>query len=97
MSETNYNKGQVAGEILGHEKKNEELRQGIINDRNDVVLVPKEIYETFDKLKASHEKLVEALGNMVKQFAKYTSQLNQDKCWEIIQARQALKEAGEIE
>lgn len=44
--------------------KNKELRQGIINDRDDVVLVPKKIYDQFEKLKAENERLREALLNM---------------------------------
>ena len=36
--------------------KNEELRQGIINDRDDVVLVPKKIYDQFEKLRAELEQ-----------------------------------------
>ena len=40
-------------------KKNEELRQGIISDRDDVVCIRKDVYDT---LKASHANLVEALA-----------------------------------
>lgn len=67
------------------QKQSDLLTLGLLQEKNK-----------YDALKASHTKLVEALGNMVKQFAKYTPQLNQDKCWEIIQAKQALKEAEKI-
>ena len=50
----------------------------------------------YDILKASHAKLVTALEKMVTQFAIYTPQLNQEKCWEVIQAKKVLKEAKEI-
>ena len=37
--------------------KNKELQQGIINDRDDVVLVPKKIYDQFEKQKAENKDL----------------------------------------
>lgn len=50
-------------------------------------------YNEYDTLKASHTKLMEALGNMVTQFIKYTPQFKPEKCWEIIKAKEALSEA----
>ncbi len=48
-------------EIKKLKAKNEELRQGIINDRNDVVLVPKKIYEKIydhlEKFEADNKRL----------------------------------------
>lgn len=85
-------------------KKNEELRHGIINDRNDVVLVPKAIYETFDALKDSRDKLVEALESAdlsLVECAKYLMGTglvpdSEAMAFTMIQVKQALKEAKEI-
>jgi len=51
---------QVENKRLG--AKNKELQQGIINDRDDVVLVPKRIYDQFEKFKAENKRLREALS-----------------------------------
>ena len=40
-----------------------------------------------------HDDLLEALENMIAQFAKYTPKLNHAKCWEIIQAKAILAKA----
>ncbi len=41
----------------------------------------------------SHDALVAACKNMIKQVIKYTPQLDREKRWEIIQARKAIAEA----
>lgn len=41
--------------------KNKELQQGIINDRDDVVLVPKKIYDQLENLKFENKRLVSFL------------------------------------
>lgn len=46
--------------------KNEELRQGIINDRDDVVLVPKKIYDQLENLQFENKRLREAIEAAVR-------------------------------
>lgn len=45
------------------------------------------------RLEKAAPKLKEALVDMVEQFIKYTPQLDHSRCWELINARQALAES----
>jgi hypothetical protein len=54
-----------------------------------------ELEVKYDALKQSHDKLAKALGDMVEQFITYTN-FDHEKCWEIIQARQAITEAEKL-
>ena len=50
-----------------------------------------QIHHANARLIAAAPALLEACKTMVNQFISYTPQLNNDKCWEIIQARAALE------
>ncbi len=71
-------------------KKNEELRQGIISDRDDVVCIRKDVYDT---LKASHAKLVEIIETAISQHHRVAPNTIMDG---VDRKYQALKEAQEI-
>jgi len=45
-----------------------------------------------DALQAENKELRESLKNMLSQYIQYTPRLDHAKCWEIIQARAALKQ-----
>ncbi len=70
-------------------KKNEELRKGIINDRDDVVCIRKDVYDT---LKASHANLVEVLERI--QVWQQAYPLKVFPKPDLKKARQVLKDAG---
>ena len=53
-------------------------------------LMPKRASE-FVKCWNSHDALLEALRNMIKQFKKYAPHLEHEKCWEIIEAKAAVE------
>ena len=71
-------------------KKNEELRNGIINDRDDIVLLTKAKYDT---LKQSHEDLWNAISTCVG-IIKASAQVNTKNLADMLE--QALAEAKEI-